>query len=75
MVGIKTDRSAVLVGSPIKTKYNHSRLTHKGVGRHGGWFKSGTAKRSPNLWMSLHSTLEIKQSGNASVRWIRIDDV
>lgn len=36
MVGIKTDRGTVLVGSPVKTKHNHSRLAYSRVGRHGG---------------------------------------
>jgi hypothetical protein len=36
MVGIKTDRGAVLVGSPVETKHNYSRLAYSRVGRHGG---------------------------------------
>ena len=67
MVGIKTDRCAVLVGGPVKTKHNHSQFADSRVGRRGGCFQM--KQQQPDLWMHLHSTLEsvIKQGDNTSL--------
>ena len=39
MSSVETDRRIILVGSPVETKHDHSRLAYSRVGRHGGCFQ------------------------------------
>jgi hypothetical protein len=73
---VETDRRAVLIGSAVETKHNHSRLAYGGIGRHGGWFRRERRRRS-NLWATLHPTIgEIKELWRSiGTQWIRIDSI
>lgn len=61
------DRCAVLVGSSVKTKHDHSRLAYSRVGGHGGRCQMKWRHRSTYGRLCAPLWREIRQCGDASL--------